>query len=290
MYAGQRPRRQPLPVEDSGDLSWKRGLQVPNDRTQALLLQAAQATPVSTFDSTLPPVPIADWLFLALAPHVQVERPQSSFWSVTFCDDLRAAAPGPGPELCAEATYHVTADRDLRLHIVVATAVRNLPTGRVAWQPVAPSLRDVYFERADEAPPRDSLDVPTLSKITDLVNVPTIDWPGADFTSAVSWEPVRPAPGETVRFHIRVRNTGRRSVDRALVDILIAPCCDNVEWRRTWFPHLAVDEEAGLDWDVPLPQGMATAVVSVRVAPQGRPVRDANPNREATVVQVGYRR
>ena len=156
------------------------------------------------------------------------------------------------------------------------------------WRPTPPSLREVYIERVKERFTRlDSLDVPKLSGLTDLLQTPFEQWPKVDFESQITWDPPTPRPGDTVRVSISVRNTGRRSADRAWVKILIAPCCDHhLEVRRDWFPYLAAGQSARADVEVLLPEGRALALVSVRLGPSAKKVRERRPDMEKRPTQA----
>jgi hypothetical protein len=53
-----------------------------------------------------------------------------------------------------------------------------------------------------------SLDVPALAALPQLLNVPFEKWPTVNFESTITWDPPNPAPGDTVRFSISIRNAG----------------------------------------------------------------------------------
>jgi hypothetical protein len=244
--------------------------------------------PASVFDPTLPAIPLDAWLWLTLAPAVEALRPQMVEWGLSFCLDRHSAIPGPGPELCAEATVHVSPEKNVQIVIAVADAVRNVITGRLRWRRTQPSLRDVYIERLKGTARIDSLDVPTLGALPPLLNAPFAQWPTVDFESTITWDPSNPVPGETVRFTITVRNAGKRSVDRSLIRILIAPCCANADVRHDWFPRIAAGQSVRLDVAVPLPEGMAVAIVSVKPWQGDKTVRESNGNKDPISALVGY--
>jgi hypothetical protein len=228
------------------------------------------------------------WLWLTLAPAVEAVRPQMVEWDLSFCLDQHSAIPGAGPELCARATVHVSPEKDVQIVIAVADAVRSVITGRLHWRPTQPSLRDVYIERLKDTARIDSLDVPTLGALPRLLNTPFAQWPTVDFESTIAWDPPNPVPGETVRFTITVRNAGKRSVDRSLIRILIAPCCANADVLHDWFPRIAAGQSVGLEVAVPLPEGMAVAIVSAKPWQGDKPVRESTSNKDPISVLVGY--
>jgi len=283
----QKKQSQPGPVQDAPLEWWQQqgGLYGPAEKEALSLIQAAATVPASAFDPNLPSIPLDAWLFLTLAPRVSV--PSSPFvdWRTTFCDDPRRAAPGPGPESCVEGTVHLTPDRDVHIIIGVADPVPNPRPGLNVWRRKTPGLRDVYIERVDGTSYRDSLDVPTLAALPDMLSTPFDRWPPADFDAAVSWTPRRPMPGDTVLFRFVVRNTGLRYVRRADVQIAITPRGGD-EFRRDWFPHLGPGESTALEVSLPLPDGIAWASIDVTPS-QIKPVRDASPNRHATIACVG---
>ena len=67
--------------------------------------------------------------------------------------------------------------------------------------------------------------MPTLGALPQLLDTPFEQWPTVDFESTITWNPPNPAPGETVRFSISIRNTGQ-TVGR--------PCLDRTSWIGRW--------------------------------------------------------
>src|SRR5580765_6123831 len=97
----------------------------------------------------------------------------------------------------------------VQIVIKVADAVRSGTTGGLRWRPTQPSLRDLYIERLKGTARLDSLDVPTLGSLAQMLNIPFEQWPTMEFESTITWDPPTPVPGDTVRFNITVRNTGK---------------------------------------------------------------------------------
>jgi hypothetical protein len=73
-----------------------------------------------------------------------------------------------------------------------------------------------------------------------------------------------------------------------LVRILIAPCCAIDEVRHDWFPRIAAGQSVRLDVAVPLPEGMAVAIVSVKPWQGDKTVRESNGNKDPISALVGY--
>jgi hypothetical protein len=270
-------------AQDARGLPWWTALPDPTPQAKATLLQNVQRMPVSSFDPKLPPISLDAWLFLELAPRVEILRSSFVEWHVEWCGGYAAGAnpsvvTATGPELCAKGTVQVSAERNVQIVILVADAVR----GALEWRPTPPSLREVYIERVKERfKLLDSLDVPQLSGLTDLLQTPFEQWPKVDFETQITWDPPMPLPGDTVRVSISVRNTGQRSANRAWVNILIAPCCDHhLEVRRDWFPYLAAGQSARAEVEVVLPDGRAQALVSVKIGPSAKRVLEARPDTE----------
>jgi hypothetical protein len=215
-------------------------------------------------------------------------RSQLVDWTLTACDDMRRAVPAPGPESCADAAIPLSPDREVHIILAVADLVRNRRTTQVSWRMKTPVVRDIYIRQIAEPGGGDSLDVPKLSALSALLDVPFAQWPAADFQTDVRWTPQRPRPGDVVRVRFSVRNTGRRYVSRAEVHIILSPCCDETEWRREWFPHLAPGETASLDVSMRLGEGMATALITVKPLQAFKRVRDVNPDRTRLVRWIGY--
>jgi hypothetical protein len=194
-------------AQDVRDVPWWHELEAPDGPAQASFLETVQAMPASTFDPQLPAIPLERWLWLTLAPVVEVLYPQLMDWRVSFCLDPHCEIPDLGSQLCAEGTVRLSAERNVRIVIAVAEGVRNAP-GRPQFRPISPSLRDVYIERLKESRHIDSLDVPALAALPQLLNVPFEKWPTVNFESTITWDPPNPAPGDTVRFSISIRNAG----------------------------------------------------------------------------------
>jgi hypothetical protein len=261
----------------------------PDPAMQALLIRAVQGTPASALDPSLPAVALDEWLRVTLSPVVEHLPARPVDWQLGFCLDRRSAFPGPAPELCAHGTVALSADRRLRMEIAVAEAIRSRSTNRPYWRQQAPSLRDVYIERVDGLTRVDSLDVPSLSPGTllRLRILPFDQWPAAAFESTIAWDPPDPAPGGEVKFSISVRNTGARSIDRAWISILISACCSGTEVRHEWFPRIAAGESVRVEASLPLPEGTALAMLSVRPWQGDKIVRESNPGARPTVASVG---
>lgn len=276
-------------AQDASDIPWWSPLQVPGEPTQTRLIQTVQHTPASAFDPKLPPIPFDAWLWVTLAPLVEFVQPQLAEWRVVFCPDTTSVIPrGNSPELCVEGTVALSAEKNAKIMIAVADAARSATADRLRWQPKPPALRDVYIERLKDSSRFDSLDVPTLGSLPQLLDTPFEQWPTVDFENTITWDPTNPAPGETVRFSISIRNTGQRSVDRARINILISPCCANAEVRHEWFPRIAAGQSARVDVAVPLPEGRALAIVSVTPWEGHKRVRQSNADKPPTAVPVGY--
>src|SRR5260221_1723227 len=109
-----------------------------------------------------------------------------------------------------------------------------------------------------------ALEVPPLGELRQLLDAPFEEWPKVDFESTIAWDPPKPVPGEKTRFSISIRNTGKRSVDRACIEVLISPCCANAgEVRHESCPRMAAGWSVRAEIAVPLPEGRAIARVSV---------------------------
>jgi hypothetical protein len=276
-------------AQDLHGVPWWNEIQQLDDATQASLLENVQATLVSEFDATLPAISLERWLSTTLSPVVEVINPQLVEWEPTICLDRYSTIPRSGPELCVQATVRLSADRNVQIVIVMAEADRHATTGRPEWRTTRPSLRDVYIERLEGSTRFDSLDVPSLGALPQMLNTPFAEWPMVDFETTVTWDPPNPAPGDNVRFSISVRNTGRRSLDRAQVDIAITPCCANADVRQQWFPRVAAGQSVRVGGTIFLPEGKAMG--SVTVGPwQGhyKRVRDLDPDRPSAWVTVGF--
>jgi hypothetical protein len=259
----------------------------PGPVVQAAVLDTVQRSLASALDPSLPTIAFEHWLFVTLAHLVEVPRARFADWSVAFCDDRRSNVPGPATELCVEATVPLTAEKHVRV-IVAAGALASRPEGTLRWQLQPPELRDVYIERMDGVRAIDSFDVGALGDLAESVRVPFGRWPTTDLTVSISATPLRPAPGQLVRFTVTVKNAGKRAVNRAWASVMIGGSgtgADDI--HRDWFPHLAAGESGSFDVVVPVPTGHTIAAVTVRPAHGYKAVRETNPNNNEAVVVVG---
>jgi hypothetical protein len=230
---------------------------------------------------------LEEWLWLTLSPVVEVVYPQFVKWDVTFCLDPRSTTLDLGSQLCATGTVRLSDDRNARIVFLVADGVRNRAGGPPYWRPTPVSLRDVYVERVKDSKGIDSLDVPALGALRQLLDTPFEKWPTVKFETTITWDPPNPAPGDKVRFNISVRNTGKRSADRAWIMIVITPCCGNAEVRQEWFPHVAAGQSVGVAGTIPLAEGKAMAIVTVRPFQRDKITRESDPEKEPTLALVG---
>jgi hypothetical protein len=230
------------------------------------------------------------WLLSTFAPVVEPVRPPRVEWRVSFCADTISEIPhASSPELCVEGTVALSAEKNVKMAIAVADAVRGSTTGRLRWRPKLPSVKEVYLERLKDSVRIDSLDVPTLGALPQLLDAPFEEWPTVDFESTITWDPQKPVPGQKTRFSISIRNTGKRSVDRACIEVLISPCCATAgEVRHESCPRIAAGWSARAEIAVPLPEGRALAFVSVKPFEGYKRVRQSNGDKPPTVVPVGY--
>src|SRR4029077_6132819 len=170
-------------------------------------------------------IPLEQWLWSTLAPVVEVPYRQLVDWSMVPCSDPRSETGDVFANLCAMGTVKLSLDRNIHILITVAEADQSITTGLVPFRPTRPSLRDIFIERVNGV--ADSLDVPTLSDLLQQLATPFEQWPTVDFETPTTCTPPNPAPGDTVRCRIAVRNASKRTADRAAIRILIGPCCSN---------------------------------------------------------------
>lgn len=269
---------------------WWSELQLPDQPTQRFFIQNVQHTLASAFDPTLPATSFDLWLWSTFAPVIDAVRPPRVEWRVSFCADTTSEVPhASSPELCVEGTVAVSTEKSAKIAIAVADAVRGATTGRLRWRPKQPSVREVYLERLKDLTRIDSLDVPTLGALPRLLDAPFEEWPTVDFESTITWDPQNPVPGKKTRFSISIRNTGKRSVDRACIEILISPCCPTAgEVRHESCPSIAAGWSVRAEIAVLLPEGRALTMVSVKPFEGYKRVRQSNGDKPPTVVPVGY--
>ena len=131
----------------------------PDEPTGKLLIQNVQRTPASAFDQTAPTNPFRRMVLVgdARAPR---RVPPSAFYAISnwrsgaarHCPDITSAAPdASSSELCVNGTVVLSAEKQVKIVIAVADAVRGATTGSLRWRPKQPSLREVYIERLNRA-------------------------------------------------------------------------------------------------------------------------------------------
>lgn len=125
--------------------------------------------------------------------------------------------------------------------------------------------------------------------MSQLRNTPFEQWPTVDLDTAIDWDPPTPLPGETVRFTISVRNTSKSSAVRARITMVITPCCADAEVRHEWFPYVAAGQSVRAELAMPLPEGRAMALISVRPLQRDKVVRERHADAPPAVALIGYR-
>jgi hypothetical protein len=274
-------------AQDVAESAWWHALQAPQGPTRTALLESVQATSASVFDPKLPAIPLEKWLSLTLGPFVEVVYAELVVWQVRLCLDPLAQLMDSGSQLCVRATVALSEDRNVQLVFLVADSARGAAGGPPEWRPTGPSLRDVYIERLRNSRPFDSLDVPALGALSQLLNTPFEQWPMVDFETTVTWDPQNPAPGDIVRFSISVRNTSKRSVERVQVEIVIGSCCANATVRQQWFTPIAAGQSVRVDGKIPLPEGRALGFVTATPFQRDKIVRESDPGKPSTDFAVG---
>jgi len=129
-------------AQSGSEAAMRRNLDDPGEAVDTFLISSVRGMLASTFDSALPPVSIDDWLFVALAPKIDIPRQRSTSWTTTFCPDRQSAIPGPGAELCVEAGIPTAPDRTV--HILFAVAKLVVTGSARAWRRTDASVRDIY--------------------------------------------------------------------------------------------------------------------------------------------------
>lgn len=252
----------------------------------AAAVERVRTMPASQLDPALPSMTVDEWLFATLGGLTEVPRAQVAYWRPSGCDDWEGNRPGFGRTLCVEAVAQIDAQKTVHLEFAAGMWIDE-PGGRGRWRLVSPSLRDVYVERLDGLTRVDSLDT-SVTNLAGALKVPFDQWPKSDLYTTITWTPRAPAPGQTVTFTIEAGNEGGRNVDRAWLTLMIAPCCVNGrEVHAEWFPHLAAGQSTRFSMDVVLPEGLATAMVSIGPFRDQKVVRESNPKSNKTEVAVG---
>jgi hypothetical protein len=262
---------------------------LPNER-QDIYIERVKAVRASVLDSTLKPVRFETWLMAGLQQHRAPLRAGESFafWELSICDNLSGAFPIVSPDMCVEVSIPLVEDRQLHVKVLVAEETPQDPTQR--WRDIVPRVHDIYIERVTDSRSIDSLDVRSLSSITQYLGLPFDKWPAVDLRTSVRSTPTNPSPGQDVRFIVAVANAGGRDAERAHVTIYISMPLNNTdlsEIRREWFPSIRAGQSVELD--IPTRLGRGDAVVMVQAAAHGsKHVREVNTKDNDTVAEIRF--
>jgi hypothetical protein len=173
------------------------------------------------------------------------------------------------------------------VHVIVAAGEPIVGRDeRIRWRVVRLTVRDVYVERMDGSHVLDSLDVPALGELANMLRVPVKQWPAVDLVATISASEAARAPGRSVRFTIDVANRGTRPVARAFVRVRVQGE-GGVDILRDWFPGVGAGQSVRLEFNAPLPPGPATAVVVVEPARSAKVFRERQPRRDPGFTMVG---
>jgi hypothetical protein len=233
-------------------------------------------------------MPFEGWLFQTLASHVGIYRSSIADWSMTGCDDPQSPVPGAGADFCIEAVVPLTASRRVHFIFVAGEAVR-VRGGTLRWRRTTPFLREVFIASRGEGPD-DSLDVPSLHELESMLQLPRDQWPTVDLQPSISLAPAVPVAGEPVQLTIEVTNKGKRSLDRARVEVVIGWCCPQEEIRKDWFPRISAGHSVRMTVALPTPDPSMLAVASARPGPSMKRVRESTPDRSTAYAGIGQRR
>jgi hypothetical protein len=246
--------------------------QLPDSRMLDIMRQRVHTVMASVLDPGLPPIAFDEWLFSELAP---------VFWYAQLCEPSRVPISEGGAELCMNVTTPVIDGRSA--HIVIAAGKGVVGSdNQTRWRSTRPAVRDVYVERATQKIPGglleipgDSLDVPSLRDLANMMSVPVDQWPTADLVATIS---AIEAPAGSVRFTIDVTNRGTRPVMQVSVRVRVSG--DGVDILRDWFPDVKAGQVTRLEFNAPIPPGPATAVVEVKPAARSKTIRESSPRRD----------
>lgn len=224
-------------------------------------------------DPALPGIELAYWLASVLWPKTRGGLPELPRMETEQCHDRTSDAPAMAAEWCARTTVALSNTRTFRLRFAVAAAVPG--DGALRWILIPPSMRLIRLEENPLDGPPDSFDVPSLFDLPAALDVPLKEWPKVDLQAAVESTHPRALPGDVVTFTIKVRNAGKRDLERA--EISAALRLHRTEEKRDylWFPKIPAGHTATITFAATQPEGGCSVIVTAYpfepVAPDPNP-------------------
>ena len=166
-------------------------------------------------DLALPAIDMAHWLASVLWPATRGGVPELPRLDTEQCHDRTSDAPALAGEWCAQTTVALSDIRNFRLIFAVAAAVPGAGAGTPGWILTPPSIRQIRLSEKLPDGNWDSFDVPSLLDLEASLDIPQKHWPKVDLQAAVESTQLRALPGDVVTFNVRIRNAGKRDLERA---------------------------------------------------------------------------
>lgn len=225
-------------------------------------------------DPALPAVDLAHWLASVLWPKTTGGVPELPRLETEQCHDRTSDAPALGPEWCGRTTVALSEIRNFTLVFAVAAAVPGNVDLR--WILTPPSVRQIRLSERLPDGNWDSLDVPSLLDLRESLELPVERWPKVALQSAVESTHARALPGEVVTFTIRIRNAGKRDLERAEVNVQLNLHRTEEKRQYVWFPRIPAGHTANITFTATMPAGGCS--VSVRAYPFEPIAPDPDPD------------
>jgi hypothetical protein len=217
----------------------------------------------SELDPALPAIPIGDWI------KSTVQTVREVGWIQTGCPATTERVDGPQEKravcmLAIASQLEIVGFRREQIEPIVSISIR-LGTGNPnlgVWQLERPRVEDAFIEREG-----DSLSVPRLRELPQLLRLPLSQWPKSELSVApedIRCDNTAPRPGDRVRCQATVHNRGPVEAIVRFTASLLASHTDLSGTVQSFQPTIRPNDQAILTWDWVGPEGN-TWSLSVRV-------------------------
>jgi hypothetical protein len=240
-------------------LSVAQGTNLYQGETREGSRSVAERVLASQLDEALPAIPLVDWIKTTL----QTDREVG--WVQTACpatnEDVDAARTERPVCMLAIASRLEIVDLQRRQTDPIVSISIRLGTGNPnsgVWQLERPRVEDAFIEREG-----DSLSVPRLRDLPELLRLPPSRWPKAALSVApedVRCDNAMPKPGDRVRCQATIRNRGSvEALARVTVGI-VAHDTDIGLGQPLPQSTIRPNDQVVVSWDWVWPKGDAWSV------------------------------
>jgi len=232
----------------------------PDMESLAAINSYVQSLTANQIDPALPAIDMAHWLASVLWPVTRGGVPELPRLDTEQCHDRTSDAPAMAGEWCAQTTVALSDIRNFKLIFVVAGVVPGSVPPR--WILTPPSVRQIRLSEKLPDGNWDSYDVPSLLDLRASLDVPQEQWPKVDLQAAVDSTQPRALPGDVVTFNVRIRNAGKRDLERAEVNVALTLHWTGEKRGYVWYPSIPAGHTATIKFAATMAEKGASVSVS----------------------------